>query len=351
MKPVDTPSPRTRRRAADGAAGDPGHLRAAGRAPAARVDAEDRLPGAAQRARRGQRLARRGPGRRRRGPRHPRTPTRPRACSTCSGPTRAPSSSRPAGEAPAAGKPTDVEPLLAGAEAQLVEWREIEAVVPSLDAWVSLHARARRRGDHRRRRHVAAGRHRSAAGSASGELGRVVGLPEVPVSRLVRDLVSSVSAPSPTVPPFRRRGDRVSPPTTRRGRRSSRRRRHSPFTSAEPAFAVDHGRRPPSPTWPGHRWRSAHAGPAATEGGGRRDRPPARHAQPAGGGGRQGRGRGRDRRASAMRPSRRSTTTTSDQPRSAPEVPEHRQVTVDRAGTRGRRRAGALSLDSEYSDS
>jgi hypothetical protein len=31
-----------------------------------------------------------------------------------------------------------VEPLLADAERQLIEWREIEAVVPSMDAWVSL---------------------------------------------------------------------------------------------------------------------------------------------------------------------------------------------------------------------
>src|SRR5437868_3190072 len=31
-----------------------------------------------------------------------------------------------------------VEPLLVDAERQLVEWREIEAVVPSMDAWVSL---------------------------------------------------------------------------------------------------------------------------------------------------------------------------------------------------------------------
>ncbi|MDQ1423711.1 MAG: resuscitation-promoting factor RpfA, partial [Acidimicrobiaceae bacterium] len=31
-----------------------------------------------------------------------------------------------------------VEPLLVDAERQLVEWREIEAVVPSMDAWISL---------------------------------------------------------------------------------------------------------------------------------------------------------------------------------------------------------------------
>ena len=38
------------------------------------------------------------------------------------------------------GPPTDVEILLAQAEALLDEWRAIEAVVPSMDAWVTLRA-------------------------------------------------------------------------------------------------------------------------------------------------------------------------------------------------------------------
>lgn len=37
-----------------------------------------------------------------------------------------------------AGAPAEVEPLLAEAEELLVEWQAIEAVVPSLDAWVDL---------------------------------------------------------------------------------------------------------------------------------------------------------------------------------------------------------------------
>ena len=37
-----------------------------------------------------------------------------------------------------ASSPRPVEPLLIDAERRLVEWREIEAVVPSMDAWVSL---------------------------------------------------------------------------------------------------------------------------------------------------------------------------------------------------------------------
>lgn len=36
------------------------------------------------------------------------------------------------------GQPTDVELLLAHSEAMLSEWREIEVVVPSMDAWVTL---------------------------------------------------------------------------------------------------------------------------------------------------------------------------------------------------------------------
>jgi hypothetical protein len=37
-----------------------------------------------------------------------------------------------------AGQPAELEPLLADAEALLDEWRSIESIVPSLDAWVSL---------------------------------------------------------------------------------------------------------------------------------------------------------------------------------------------------------------------
>jgi hypothetical protein len=43
------------------------------------------------------------------------------------------------GTAPAEPSPSRaVEPLLVDAERQLTEWREIEAVVPSMDAWISL---------------------------------------------------------------------------------------------------------------------------------------------------------------------------------------------------------------------
>src|SRR5690349_18711377 len=42
--------------------------------------------------------------------------------------------------APHAGPAVDVEPLLGQAEMLLVEWRAIEAVVPSLEAWLTLRA-------------------------------------------------------------------------------------------------------------------------------------------------------------------------------------------------------------------
>jgi Domain of unknown function (DUF4388) len=139
------------------------------------------------------------------------------------------------GQAPATGTPSDVEPLLAGAEAQLVEWREIEAVVPSLEAWVSLNAELPREEitvDADTWRLVAT----VGSGLSVGELGRLVGLPEVPVSRVVRDLVElglgAVSV-GPAVPaPWAgvaadapAEVEPASPP--------------SPFTSSEPVFAVD----------------------------------------------------------------------------------------------------------------
>jgi hypothetical protein len=92
------------------------------------------------------------------------------------------------GEVPAGGKPQDVEPLLSGAETQLVEWLEIERVVPSLSSWVRLTPELA--GDEIT---IEASTWRMIAviggGMRVGDLGRTVGLAEVPVSRLVRDLV------------------------------------------------------------------------------------------------------------------------------------------------------------------
>ncbi|HEY2428848.1 MAG TPA: DUF4388 domain-containing protein, partial [Acidimicrobiales bacterium] len=44
------------------------------------------------------------------------------------------------GSAPAPEAPLDVEPVLTDAQARLVEWKEIEAVVPSPTAWLQLAA-------------------------------------------------------------------------------------------------------------------------------------------------------------------------------------------------------------------
>ena len=95
--------------------------------------------------------------------------------------------------------PADVEPLLATAEAQLAEWREIEAVVPSLSSWVGLAPELPTPSltvDEDTWRLVAA----IGSGLTVAELGDALGLGEVPVSGLVRDLVElglGAVAPAP----------------------------------------------------------------------------------------------------------------------------------------------------------
>jgi hypothetical protein len=87
-----------------------------------------------------------------------------------------------------AGAPTEVEPLLVDAERQLAEWRDIAAVVPSLDAWVTLAPELP--GPEAV---VDAARWRTivtvGSGTTVGSIGQTLGLGEVPVSRLVKDLV------------------------------------------------------------------------------------------------------------------------------------------------------------------
>jgi hypothetical protein len=85
--------------------------------------------------------------------------------------------------------PTHVEPLLAAAEERLIEWREIEKVVPSMRAWVGL-------ADELPAPEVTidANAWRTVTAIAGGitvdELGRALDLTEVGVCRLVRDLVT-----------------------------------------------------------------------------------------------------------------------------------------------------------------
>ncbi len=92
--------------------------------------------------------------------------------------------------ADAPGSPTGVEDALAAAEAMLEEWKSIEAVVPSLAAWVSL--RAELPGDEvtvdaaQWRQLVAVG-----GGTTVAGLGDHLGLAELPISRAVKELIEA----------------------------------------------------------------------------------------------------------------------------------------------------------------
>ena len=95
----------------------------------------------------------------------------------------------PGDEAPSPAPAVDVEPLLAVVEERLAEWREIEAVVPSLAAWLALASAlptATVTVDAETWRLIAA----IGSGLTVGALGDQLGLGEVPVSSLVRDLVA-----------------------------------------------------------------------------------------------------------------------------------------------------------------
>jgi hypothetical protein len=90
--------------------------------------------------------------------------------------------------AESAGAPTEVEPLLTDAENQLVEWREIEKVVPSIDAWVVLSAElpgAEIMLDAPLWRTIVS----VGSGTTVASIGQALGLAEVAVCRRVKDLV------------------------------------------------------------------------------------------------------------------------------------------------------------------
>jgi Domain of unknown function (DUF4388) len=88
----------------------------------------------------------------------------------------------------AASSPADIEELLTGAEALLAEWREIESVVPSMDAWVtlrrSLATDAVTIDRERWTTLVAVG-----GGASVRSIATALDYGELPVSRAVRDLV------------------------------------------------------------------------------------------------------------------------------------------------------------------
>ena len=95
----------------------------------------------------------------------------------------------PGDEPPSPVSAVDVEPLLAVVEEQLAAWREIEAVVPSLAAWLALSSSlptATVTVDAETWRLIAA----IGSGLTVGELGDHLGLGEVLVSGVVRDLVA-----------------------------------------------------------------------------------------------------------------------------------------------------------------
>jgi hypothetical protein len=98
------------------------------------------------------------------------------------------------------GTPTDVEVLLAESEALLAEWRSIEAVVPSMDAWVTLRATLPTPeitvDQAQWTTLVAVG-----SGTTVRRLGEELTLPELPISRAVKDLTEAGLVDIATAPP------------------------------------------------------------------------------------------------------------------------------------------------------
>ena len=90
--------------------------------------------------------------------------------------------------APEAGTPANVEDTLSAAEGMLEEWKTIEAVVPSLDGWVSLAPElpdAEVTIDNGRWSQIVA----IGGGITVGALGSRLALGELPVSRTVKELL------------------------------------------------------------------------------------------------------------------------------------------------------------------
>ena len=111
--------------------------------------------------------------------------------------------------------PTDIEPLLAEAESLLVEWRAIEAVIPSVDAWLALKAELTGPGvkiDAGRWRLIAA----IAAGRSVADLCAHLESDEMVVMRQVKELVElglvEVGDQAPAAAPSRLSGSSLAPP-------------------------------------------------------------------------------------------------------------------------------------------
>ena len=90
--------------------------------------------------------------------------------------------------APAGVVASEIEPMLDEAETMIVEWRSIEAVVPSIDAWLTLRpelAGSMVKIDNERWRIIAA----IGGGRSVGGVGEALGLDELPALRGVKEIV------------------------------------------------------------------------------------------------------------------------------------------------------------------
>jgi hypothetical protein len=90
--------------------------------------------------------------------------------------------------APAGVVPSEIEPMLDEAETMLIEWHSIEAVVPSIDAWLTLRpelAGSMVKIDNERWRIIAA----IGGGRSVGGVGEALGLDELPALRGVKEIV------------------------------------------------------------------------------------------------------------------------------------------------------------------
>ncbi len=139
---------------------------------------------------------------------------------------------------PSSGPDVDVESLLAGAEALLAEWREIEAVVPSLDA----HVRLRRTLDGPTVS-ITSEQWTTLVAVGGGDSVRTVAdelqLAELPVSRALRDLVElgvvEIGAAAPSPHPDARVTAAPEPPTIDLDRHMSAASAEAPEPAASPA--------------------------------------------------------------------------------------------------------------------
>lgn len=90
----------------------------------------------------------------------------------------------------APGQATDAELLIGQSEALLAEWRDIEAVVPSMDAWVTLRQslpRSEVTVDQERWTTIVA----VGAGATVRRIGDDLCLPELPISRAIKELTEA----------------------------------------------------------------------------------------------------------------------------------------------------------------